>query len=1361
MAIRTYKVTLDSKNAIAPEPVYLRQGDKTGAVVIDATLMDNGAPVSLSGLTPMFKANTADGQAVIADSTGFSIVNVSGGEFTYQVPNALASVAGKINTAYFSLSDASGSESTFNVPFVVSAAIDITQKQAQDYITIIDGTLNSLSDKMDALQIDFNTIIKNYSKGNFYNKSETDSKDAATLASAKEFSSYGDSATLTESKAYTDNSVSGIVSIPEAFADLAAIQAKYPNGANGIMVAADNGHKYIWTNGTWTDAGVYQSAGIADNQKDAIRQYILNSDNLINNGYFVDGDISALIVNSAASKKWVYTDGMDFANVIGDRKSGDGNMDAYFTLTKADQRLGSLAYEAFDFSFDILSQSALRFDVFMDLVTATGIYRTVLKHNLTLEAGIHHHVHVMTPQVNEVNPQGLEVTSVNIGLSPLDDSVDYNIGLCKITRFSLPTNLTDDQPLAYKVNKMHNLFPDQGLLTHKVNELQCNNGNFSYADLNGKRFAKFTYTGSNGWYDVFSTIDAGKRPELLQDLLNHQHRYEFNGYVKADTDVKLSVDVFTNDGNVQRVTFGYAHLTAEEMSNLSFVIPKLNTFGLVNLANVTIIDFVISNLSATDMWVNDIRIDTRQAREEATGKNYLPTSIEEILEQGYLKCGNGLYIAHNHTDGIDWLTINPNQNNINGNRDIMIHFANPADMDKTNTINWQQLLLKFIANATKQTALTMRIDVIDNDPTKNVTIPLGKKQLLASIDSNIEFLMPIISNVASIDMSTVSAINFVINFDNNDKDFVLMMSDLSLKNVPNDVNDPDAIFTTNTFNRYGGNSLFIQNDVSKDFEYYDNRPALHIHSEKTGINSDIAFNQRPTDIPNMFDNPTEFKTTIATDITSSWSVFVDMQAADGNYISHYILANFKIVAGDPKTVDVIIPALNQLSNNKAVSANIGLHNDMPTDKMSYHLSDFSFYKVNASSDDKNSGTANNANALPIVKLYGDVPASGTDKTTNRFIYQDGTYIINGYTKTSWQGQSSQSLPKKSYKFKPYTDATMKTKLPMQIDPKFAPASDFVLKAFYNDPTLSLDNIGNEIMHDLAASRKTFSPDLNSTAYLGQCYGKPVELYFNDNYQGLYFFRSGAKEATYGVDGKDTTKFVIEGESEKGAAMFQAPAVTKWGDGTGDGLEVEFEPNIPDTLTDDQKAKFNAFVKMVNDGNIETFKANTLQTSVEAAIDYIIFYNLMGSVDSCGRNLEWVTWDNGDHFTVIPYDLDQMFFNDYNGIGRADTNVNAFPVVQMRFGTTHNKYFDLIAQAYPQQLNDRYYELRKTIMREDNIIKRFTDYGSHIGIANYNKEVAKWPIAGRLVNYQYLQSIVYDRFKLVDTQFAAFIAPLLS
>lgn len=142
MAIRTYKVTLDSKNSIAPEPVYLRQGDKTGAVVIDATLLDNGSPVSLSGLTPSFMANTADGKAVVSDTTGFSIVDAPGGEFTYQVPSQLGSVDGKIKIAYFSFSDSSGVQSTFNVVFVVERAADMTQKSAKDWVSNLNDIIS-------------------------------------------------------------------------------------------------------------------------------------------------------------------------------------------------------------------------------------------------------------------------------------------------------------------------------------------------------------------------------------------------------------------------------------------------------------------------------------------------------------------------------------------------------------------------------------------------------------------------------------------------------------------------------------------------------------------------------------------------------------------------------------------------------------------------------------------------------------------------------------------------------------------------------------------------------------------------------------------------------------------------------------------------------------------------------------------------------------------------------------------------------------------------------------------------------------------------------------------------------------------
>lgn len=55
--------------------------------------------------------------------------------------------------------------------------------------------------------------------------------------------------------------IAQISSVPETFANLSALQATYPNGKTGLFVTADTGHKFIWANGGWSDAGFYQAVG--------------------------------------------------------------------------------------------------------------------------------------------------------------------------------------------------------------------------------------------------------------------------------------------------------------------------------------------------------------------------------------------------------------------------------------------------------------------------------------------------------------------------------------------------------------------------------------------------------------------------------------------------------------------------------------------------------------------------------------------------------------------------------------------------------------------------------------------------------------------------------------------------------------------------------------------------------------------------------------------------------------------------------------------------------------------------------------------------------------------------------------------
>lgn len=205
MAIRTYDILLDSYNSTMPEPIVGRQGDKNGAVTLHVTITDRGSAVNLSGQAVNLIAETAQGTAVVADNAGVTLTDAVNGKFDYAIPNALWSESGKIKKAYFSLNASDGQQTTYDLIFIVKKAIDVSQKTADDYITIIDGTLRSLKEKIDA------------------------------------------------------------VIVPETFTNLDAIKSKYPNGKNGVMVAADNGHKYIWDGRSWEDAGVYQAVGLAPN----------------------------------------------------------------------------------------------------------------------------------------------------------------------------------------------------------------------------------------------------------------------------------------------------------------------------------------------------------------------------------------------------------------------------------------------------------------------------------------------------------------------------------------------------------------------------------------------------------------------------------------------------------------------------------------------------------------------------------------------------------------------------------------------------------------------------------------------------------------------------------------------------------------------------------------------------------------------------------------------------------------------------------------------------------------------------------------------------------------------------------------
>ena len=87
---------------------------------------------------------------------------------------------------------------------------------------------------------------------------------------------------------------------PVGVADAQTLRNTYPNGADGIFLALDTKHIWMWLNGQWTDGGVYQSAGLdkAVQQSIGDTKSILLKENLIQNGSFADGNTEPAWGNS-------------------------------------------------------------------------------------------------------------------------------------------------------------------------------------------------------------------------------------------------------------------------------------------------------------------------------------------------------------------------------------------------------------------------------------------------------------------------------------------------------------------------------------------------------------------------------------------------------------------------------------------------------------------------------------------------------------------------------------------------------------------------------------------------------------------------------------------------------------------------------------------------------------------------------------------------------------------------------------------------------------------------------------------------------------------------------------------------------
>lgn len=127
-----------TKTGIQNPLIKVRQGDG-GFETLRTTVTANGEPMDLQGWTITFMGTTA-GNHKIVDSN-ITIVEAPNGIFDYTPSKAWGMDIGEFKIAYFKFVNGEGSASSANFRVNVIEAVDLTQEEAQNYISVVDATI--------------------------------------------------------------------------------------------------------------------------------------------------------------------------------------------------------------------------------------------------------------------------------------------------------------------------------------------------------------------------------------------------------------------------------------------------------------------------------------------------------------------------------------------------------------------------------------------------------------------------------------------------------------------------------------------------------------------------------------------------------------------------------------------------------------------------------------------------------------------------------------------------------------------------------------------------------------------------------------------------------------------------------------------------------------------------------------------------------------------------------------------------------------------------------------------------------------------------------------------------------------------
>lgn len=388
--------------------------------------------------------------------------------------------------------------------------------------------------------------------------------------------------------------------------------------------------------------------------------------------------------------------------------------------------------------------------------------------------------------------------------------------------------------------------------------------------------------------------------------------------------------------------------------------------------------------------------------------------------------------------------------------------------------------------------------------------------------------------------------------------------------------------------------------------------------------------------------------------------------------------------------------------------------------------------------------------INMPQLYLDGLLDGISKNSDcmlRAVYYEGDTSTEAYAAIKYQGHTSINFEKKNYTIKFYEENSRSSKYKISVN-GWEPKHKYCLKANYIDFSGARNVVSSNIWSDVVASRQQLNSSISNLEFYGGIDGFPVALFINGEYQGLYTFNIPKDEDTYNIaDDKNEAMFVINSGFSK-SANFKAELLEE---DKGSIFDLEY------SYMEDEGwpyERLNDLLKFVKGADAHNFRAHVGEyLDVDAAIDYLITTYVLGLTDNFSKNMILLTYD-GKQWIPNMYDLDTAFGLAFDGtlFEKLDFCLPSISKSGQISSGTENLLWDKLLTAYPEKFKARYFELRRNILNNENIIARYKTFIDNIPANCYQKEVLLYPNSpwNKIDHIQQMTEFLTERVKLLDS-----------